>query len=154
MKEILLILTFVFSLFKFSLDYLSNKLITHNERIIAVITLIHHIIADIVVLSLVLLFFTHIHTISLLLLLITLILHQITWVINNDNCPISQTQHSMINEKYKNYKWISTTDDFIKKYIRGDEWVYSDIRNNNKKYSVLLFNAALLFYCLKKIIFK
>jgi hypothetical protein len=42
--EILIIIVVLLSLFNFAIDYLSNKLITHNEFSIGIVTFLHHLV--------------------------------------------------------------------------------------------------------------
>jgi hypothetical protein len=151
MKELLLIILLVFSLIKFAIDYLSNKLITHNESIIGIVTLLHHIAFSILT-FLPLILFIKISNGILLFLLFGIIVGQIMWIVNNDYCSVTQFQNTLINEEYKNYKWIGSIPDIIRKYVRGDEWTYSNIRNTNKNSHIFLGNGILILYCLKTMI--
>jgi hypothetical protein len=74
------------------------------------------------------------------------------WIVNNHYCYVTQFQNILINEEYKNYKWIGTISNIIKKYVRGDEWTYSNIRNVNKNSHIFLGNGILILYCLKTMI--
>jgi hypothetical protein len=150
--DLLIIILILFSLVKFSLDYLSNTLITHNETIIGIVTLLHHLMFSILAFF-PLILFININNGVLLFLLFGIIVGQIMWIMNNDYCAITQFQNVLIKEEYKNYKWIGSISDIIRKYIRGDEWAYSDIRNINKQSHIFLGNGILLLYCLK-VIFK
>jgi hypothetical protein len=151
MKELLIIIIILYSLFNFVIDYLSNTLITHNELKIGIITFFHHLLSSSLILSPIILF-TKINNGILLFLLIVIIIAQVSWIIYKDVCIITQYQNTLINEEYKNYKWICDIHGFIKKYIRGDDWAYSNIRNNSKIYNILVINGLLILYSLKKIL--
>ena len=148
--ELLVIIVILLSLFNFAVDYLSNSLITHNERTIGIVTIIHHLMFGILTLF-PLILFIKINNGVLLFLLFGIILGQLIWIINKDYCPITQFQNSMINKEYKNYKWIGSIPEFIMKYTRGNEWAYSDIRNVNRKNEIIMGNGLLILYCLKMI---
>jgi len=149
--EILIIIVVMLSLFNFAIDYLSNKLITHNEFCIGIVTFLHHLVFCMLNLF-PLILFININNSTLFFLLFGIILAQIMWIINNDYCAVTQFQNSLINKDYKNYKWIATMTEFIMKYIRGDDWAYSDIRSVNRKTHILFGNGILILYCLKTIL--
>lgn len=149
--EIIIILITLSALYNFAIDYLSNKLITHNELSVGIVTLIHHFTASILAFF-PLILFININKGVLLFLLFGVILAQLMWVINKDYCFITQFQNTLINKEYKNYKWISSLPEFIMKYIRDEDWAYSDIRNINKIKEIVIGNGILILYCLKMII--
>jgi len=149
--EILIIIVVLLSLFNFAIDYLSNKLITHNEFSIGIVTFLHHLVFSMLNLF-PLILFMFINNSTLFFLLFGVIVAQIMWIINNDYCAVTQFQNSLINKDYKNYKWIATMTEFIMKYIRGDDWAYSDIRSVNRKTHILFGNGVLILYCLKMIL--
>jgi hypothetical protein len=149
--EILIIIVVLLSLFNFAIDYLSNKLITHNEFSIGIVTFLHHLVFSMLNLF-PLILFMFINNSTLFFLLFGVIVAQIMWIINNDYCAVTQFQNSLINKDYKNYKWIATMTEFIMKYISGDDWAYSDIRSVNIKTHILFGNGVLILYCLKMIL--
>ena len=148
--DLLIIIVVLISLFNFATDYLSNKLITENELQIGIVTLLHHLVFSMLNLF-PLILFININNGILLFLLFGIITAQIMWIINKDYCPVTIFQNSLINKEYKHYKWMGTISDFITKYIRGDEWAYSDIRTVNRKSHVFFANGIIILYCLKMI---
>lgn len=149
--EIIIILITIYTLYNFAIDYLSNKLITHNELSIGIVTLLHHFTASILAFF-PLILFVNVNKAILLFLLFGIILAQLMWVMNKDYCFITQFQNTLINKEYKNYKWISGVPEFIMKYIRDEGWAYSDIRNINRTKEIVIGNTILILYCLKMII--
>jgi len=148
--ELLVIILILISLFNFAVDYLSNSLITHSERVIGLVVLAHHLMFSILTLF-PLILFIKINNGVLLFLLFGIIVGQLLWIMNNDYCSITQFQNSLINKEYKNYKWIGSIPEFIMKYVRGDKWAYSDIRTVNRKKEIIMGNGILILYCLKRI---
>jgi hypothetical protein len=146
------------TLFRFGLDFLSDKEITNNETKASIMIFIHHFLGSIQCITIFLLFMDigndNNMKLFLLINLIIALISQIGWIINKDLCFLTKYQNYIINKKKPNRKWRGGIDMYIKHYIRGDEWAYADPYKLDLSNIALSMNGILIIYSLKKIIVK
>ena len=131
------------TLLLFGIDFLSDKQIVNNETLIGLLQLIHHLISTVVKIG----GTTALFTKNIKILIISVIvftISQIGWLMNNDYCWYTKIVNEIINPDFPRRKWISDLSLFIKKYIREEEWAYSEIRNNDKTRDVLTMNTIFI----------
>ena len=117
------------ALINFSFDYLSDGEVVKNELGIGIITLVHHIFAFCsVFFGLIFgLFFTNNPYFIILTTLIYIGIH-IGFLINDNICWMTILINKMINPEKPLRKWRGADPmAYIKHYIRGDDWAYSNI---------------------------
>ena len=139
------------TLFFWAFDFLSDKNITENELKIGILQFIHHFVATILVLVIVLLMTSK----SLIFTIVSIIItigSQVGFLINNDYCWLTRLINKEINPKMVDRKWRSDLESLIKHYIRGDDWAYSDIWNQDKTPAVIYGNVILILILLKLLI--
>lgn len=81
--------------------------------------------------------------------IITSIVIQVGYLINNDYCWVTRMVNRKINNTKPHRKWLCDIVLQIKKYIRGDEWSYSDIRNTDQTGIVILSNLSFILVLIK-----
>jgi hypothetical protein len=140
-----------YSLIMWSIDYLSDKDITHKEMKIGIFQYLHHLIITIINLSFMLILFYKGITITGLTVIV-MIIAQIGFLINKDKCWFLTTINKQINPDNPNRKWRADLYSLLKHYIRGDSWAYSDIRNNDSTYNVNTMNLLIFIQLIKLII--
>lgn len=137
------------SLFTFMLDYLPDTQIVKDETKIGVYSYLHHLISIICTFGLpIFLLFEKSLFIGIMNVIIFTI-SQIGWIYYGDYCWLTSKVNKLINPSRPNRIWRSDLIAFIKHYIRGDEWAYKDIYNNDKTSLTLFVNILLLLYLLK-----
>jgi len=140
------------SLIMWTIDFLSDKEVNHNELEIGLIHYIHYLIGISQYTIILLLCSTNIFLV--ILNVIINIGMQAGFLINKDYCWLLRLTNRKINPEKPNRKTRSTIESFIKHYIRGDEWAYSDIRNTDASNNVNIMNILVLLQLLKTIMFK
>jgi len=141
---LLVVIVLLLSIIYFSIDFLSNKEITHSERKIGVLTFLHHIIFNTFgIIPLLLIIKVPFSVISFVT--IGFILAQFKWIATKDHCLITEYINNLIDPEKKYYKWRATLECYIKHYIRGDEWAFSDTRIYDRDFSIILYNIILSF---------
>jgi hypothetical protein len=55
----------------------------------------------------------------------------------------------LIDPSTKEYKWRATPEDFLKHYVRGDSWGYSNITNFSKTENIIMANILLIIIFIK-----
>jgi hypothetical protein len=142
----------VYSLVSWIIDFLSDSKITDNEIKIGMLQYIHHLVSISHIGIIVLLFFSKSMNMAIYSIIISMIV-QVGWLINNDNCWYTTMVNKMIDPKQPNRKWRGEIGSFIKHYVRGDSWAYSDIYNTNMSTPAHITNVATIMYLLKVIYF-
>ena len=132
------------SLVTFSIDYLSDSQITNNETKIGILQLIHHLIAILCTIGLPICTLTNKDLGVLCVNVIVFLVSQYGWLYNKDYCFLTSMVNKLIDPKNPNRIWRSDLESFIKHYIRGDEWAYKDIFNNDKTKLATYVNIMLL----------
>jgi hypothetical protein len=88
--------------------------------------------------------------VSIMIVLISVsLIAQIGYLKNNGKCWIVSNVNKIINPNKPNRKWISNICSYIKHYIRGGDWAYSDIVNDSNYEISNLVNGSHLFSLLK-----
>jgi len=119
------------TLFSFAIDFLSDDRIKKDEVKIGFLQLLHHFLAYLGLIGIILPFFFNV---DFLILLVGVILNfgmHIGFLINKDSCWYTTIVNNIIDPAKPNIKWRCNLSSFIKHYIRGDQWAYSDIYTNN-----------------------
>ena len=131
------------SLTMWVIDFLSDSQITKDETKIGCLQYIHHLASVLAFMypfiNLVIPSFTF-FLVSIPLSIIV----QIGFLRNNDYCWLTRLANKCIDPNHPNRKWRSTIDSFIKHYIRGDSWAYSDMGPQNFESGITMINIALL----------
>ena len=146
--QLLSLIYIPYSLILFALDFLSDKNITENEVEIGILQYIHHLFG-IFNIGVIILFLT---SNSLVLTAVSIIINliaQVGFLINGDYCWLLTLVNKKINSNMPNRKWRGEFVSLIKHYIRGDDWAYSDIRNNDATPTVVFVNSIMFFQLLK-----
>jgi hypothetical protein len=146
--QLLSLIYIPYSLILFALDFLSDKNITKNELKIGILQYIHHLFG-IFNIGVIILFLT---SKSLVLTAVSIIINliaQVGFLINGDYCWLLTLVNKQINPEMPNRKWRGEIVSLIKHYLRGDEWAYSDIRNNDATPTVLFVNIFMFFQLMK-----
>jgi hypothetical protein len=139
------------SLITWTTDFLSDKEIVHKELEIGIIHYLHYLVGVTQYAIAQLLCSKNIFLI--ILSIITALGTQIGFLINKDYCWLLRLTNKKINPKKPNRKARFSLDSFIKHYIRGDSWAYSDIRNTDATTSVVTMNVLLILQLIKLIMF-
>ena len=139
------------TLISFCIDYLSDKDIIQNEVKIGFFSFLHHLICSIQGSVLINICLSNNLLILVLTYLITIIC-QICWILNKDYCCVTRFVNILINPSKKYRKWRSGITMYLKHYIRGDDWAYSDFTNYRNNKLVLLGNIVIIIWCIKIII--
>uniref|UniRef100_A0A6C0I9C3 Uncharacterized protein n=1 Tax=viral metagenome TaxID=1070528 RepID=A0A6C0I9C3_9ZZZZ len=142
---VLLTLTLVF----FSIDYLTDNSITHDETKIGILIFIHHLACVVAGIgsTLCLLYKNVLPSVIVIIILSTII--QTGFLINNDYCWLTKMINKMIDPSRPNRKWRGDIFSLLKHYIRGDEWGYGDIRYINQTSFTRSMNFCLIIYLIK-----
>ena len=139
------------SIITWTTDFLSDKEIVHKELEIGIIHYLHYLVGVTQYAIAQLLCSKNIFLI--ILSIITALGTQIGFLINKDYCWLLRLTNRKINPKKPNRKARFSLDSFIKHYIRGDEWAYSDIRNSDATKSATVMNVLLILQLIKLIMF-
>jgi hypothetical protein len=136
----------------FALDYLPDRDVTHSETKIGIIQLFHHLISVIQTSGLFIVPFLNVNkSVFILLVTVSLISHM-GYLKNEGRCWLLRFTNRIINPKTPDRKWISNIYSYIKHYIRGESWAYSDIRSDNNFGNSRLISCSLLISMVKYII--
>ena len=139
------------TLIHFSLDYLRDKEIKSNETKVGILSYLHHFIVNFNLAGVLVLPFVD-STLSVITLnIIISIIAQYGLLINKEWCWLTRKINNLINGK-PNRKWIADLNSFIKHYIRGDEWAYSDINFLNNTNRLTFINTVFIIILLKFIL--
>lgn len=140
------------SLILWTIDYLSDSKIVVNETKLGMLQYLHHIVALIGFIGPFINLFVGnlpIYVISIILNIIV----QIGWIRNNDYCWLTRLVNTTINPNQPDRKWRGEIGSFIKHYVRGDSWAYSDIYDVNYSNSVVVLNIIFIIGLLKVVYF-
>ena len=139
------------TLVHFSLDYLRDKDIKTNETKVGMLSYLHHFIVNFNLAGVLVLPFVD-STLSVITLnIIITIIAQYGLLINKEQCWLTTKINNLINGK-TNRKWIADLNSFIKHYIRGDEWAYSDINFLNNTNRLTFINTVFIIILIKFIL--
>jgi len=139
------------TLIHFSLDYLRDKEIKSNETKVGILSYLHHFIVNFNLAGVLVLPFVD-STLSVITLnIIISIIAQYGLLINKEWCWLTRKINNLINGK-PNRKWIADLNSFIKHYIRGDEWAYSDINFLNNTNRLTFINTVFIIILIKFIL--
>jgi hypothetical protein len=141
------------TLCSFSIDFLSDKDITHSETKTGLFLLLHHLICTIQGSAILNLFISNNIPLLIITCLITVIA-QIGWIINKDHCFLTRFQNNLINSSRPFRKWRASVSMYLKHYIRGDEWAYADFTNYRNNQMVIVGNTIILIWCIKILLTK
>ena len=140
------------AIINFSFDYLSDGQVVKDELKIGIINFIHHIFAFCSVFFGFMfgMFFTNNPYFIIMTTLIFIGIH-VGFLINDNICWMTILINKIINPEKPLRKWRGADPmAYIKHYIRGDEWGYSDIHVSKKdKYMLIVGNLAYLLLSLK-----
>jgi hypothetical protein len=139
-------------LIQFSIDYLSDSQITTNETRIGILQLIHHLITKITFIGSIFTLFLVNDIKYISLGVIILIIVQLGFAKNNDHCWYTRMVNELIDKNKPNRKWRSDWESFIKHYIRGDKWAYSDRFNNDATMELTMVNIIYILIFIKLIL--
>ena len=145
--DIFALIVIPLTIFLFSIDYLSNKDITHYELKAGIFVFLHHLLFVIT---------ANVFTFAIIskdprLLLVTAtinVISQAGWLINNDFCFITKFQNNIINENRPNRLWRGSPELLLKHYFRGDEWAYKNYTEYKNEKIVLFGNLGVLLWCM------
>lgn len=149
--QLLSLIYIPYSLILFALDFLSDKNITENEVEIGVLQYIHHLFGIFNIGVIILLFTSNSLVLTAVSIIINLIA-QVGFLINGDYCWLLTLVNKKINSDIPNRKWRGELVSLIKHYIRGDDWAYSDIRNNDATPTVVFVNSIMFLQLMKLLI--
>ena len=142
------------TLIKFIINYLSDTTIIKDEANLGIHILIHHLISTCVFIgSLLAVFFVEdIRYVTLVIILFVVI--QVGFLINKDYCWYTRFTNYLTNPEKINKRWVSSFGEFIKQYIRGDDWATGEMKNEqNYTTGITIINVicvCLLIKILKK----
>jgi hypothetical protein len=139
------------SLITWTTDFLSDKEIVHSELEIGIIHYLHYLVG-VTQYALILILCSK-NIVLTVLSIIASLGTQIGFLINKDYCWLLRLTNKKINPKKPNRKARFSLDSFIKHYIRGDSWAYSDIRNTDATTSAIIMNVLLIIHLIKIIMF-
>jgi len=137
------------TLIHFLLDYLPDRDISHSEIKIGICQLFHHTISIIQMSGLFLVPFLNVKLSVLIVLVLTSLISHIGYLKNKGRCWLLRYTNRLINPKKPDRKWISNIYSYIKHYIRGESWAYSDIRNDNNFTNSKLISCSILISMIK-----
>ena len=149
--QLLSLIYIPYSLILFGLDFLSDKNITKNEVEIGILQYIHHLFG-IFNIGVIILFLTSKSLVITAVSIIINLIGQVGFLISDDYCWLLTLVNKKINSDMPNRKWRGELVSLIKHYIRGDEWAYSNIRNNDATPTVVFVNIIMFFQLLKLLI--
>ena len=137
-------------LFHFCIDYLGDSQITHSETKIGMYQFFHHIVCTIFGVGTLILPFVTTNINVVAVSIITSLIIQIGFLKNKEYCWLTRLTNVTINKEHPKRKWVGgDLESLIKKYTRGDEWAYSDIRNPDNNTMVNVINLIHLFMLVK-----
>ena len=136
----------------FSIDYLSDSQIITFETEIGILQLIHHLITKIAFVGSIFTLFLVDDIKYISLGVIILIIAQLGFVKNNDYCWYTKMVNELIDKNKPNRKWRSDWESFIRHYIRGKEWAYSDRFNNDATMEMTVVNVVYIVIFIKFIV--
>jgi hypothetical protein len=139
------------SLIFWAIDFLSDKNITENELKIGILQYVHHFIATILIFVIIIFLTSKSLIFTIVSILITLGV-QVGFLINDDYCFYTRMVNKELNPNIPDRKWRNDIESYIKHYIRGDDWAYSDIWNQDKTPAVIYGNVLLILQLIKLII--
>jgi hypothetical protein len=134
-----------------TIDILSDSYIKDNIIEIGILQYLHHLIGIFNFGVLFLLFFSN-STNMLITSVIISIVSQIGWLYNNDLCWLFTYVNKKIDSNRPKRKWRAELYSFIKHYIRGDSWGFSDINVINMEGCSNFTNVITIFCLIKKIL--
>jgi len=149
--ECILLFYFPYSLTMWTIDILSDSYIKDNIIEIGILQYLHHLIGIFNFGVLFLLFFSN-STNMLITSVIISIVSQIGWLYNNDLCWLFTYVNKKIDSNRPKRKWRAELYSFIKHYIRGDSWGFSDINVINMEGCSNFTNVITIFCLIKKIL--
>lgn len=149
--ECILLFYFPYSLTMWTIDILSDSYIKDNIIEIGILQYLHHLIGIFNFGVLFLLFFSN-STNMLITSVIISIVSQIGWLYNNDLCWLFTYVNKKIDSNRPKRKWRAELYSFIKHYIRGDSWGFSDINVINMEGCSNFTNIITIFCLIKKIL--
>ena len=136
-------------LIQFSIDYLSDAQITDNETRIGILQFIHHIINKVTFIGSIFTLFLITDIKYVVLSVIVLMITQIGFLKNNDCCWYTRMVNTLIDPKNPNRKWLSDWESYVKHYIRGGEWAYSERFNNDATMEITVINIIYILILIK-----
>lgn len=151
--EIISMIYIPYSLILWSIDYLSDKNITHNELEIGLMQYIHHLFGIFNIGVIILLLTSKSISLAIITILVNLF-SQVGFLINNDDCWLLTLINNKINPTMPRRKWRGEMESLIKHYTRGDDWAYSEIRNNSATRTVLYVNILMIAHLVKLMLVK
>jgi len=140
------------TILQFSLDYLADSQITHSETIIGLCQTLHHLVGVCQITGLMIIPFVNPSFSIILLLVMLFVITHTGYLKNKGKCWLLHYSNCLINPNKPNRKWIANMDSYVKHYIRGESWAYSDIRNNPNFNASLLINISLIVIMVKYIL--
>jgi len=140
------------TLIHFLLDYLPDRDISHSEIEIGICQLFHHTISIIQMSGLFLVPFLNVNKSVFVVLVSVFLITHIGYLKNKGGCWLLRYTNRLINPNNPDRKWISNIYSYIKHYVRGESWAYSDIRNDNNFNNSKLICCSLLISMAKYII--
>jgi hypothetical protein len=154
-KYHLTVIILLLSLLSWSIDFLSDSQITQNELKIGAILFIHHIFAFTSMFFGI--FWSMFFTKSLHFYILTTVIFigiYIGFLINNNVCWMTVWVNKMINSEKPLRKWRGAEPmAYIKHYIRGDDWAYSDLYISEKdKNMLILANISYILLSIKTVL--
>jgi len=133
------------------IDILSDDYIKDNIIQVGILQYFHHLVGIFNFGIIPLLFFSN--NITMLVLSIAVsIISQIGWLYNDDLCWMFTYINKKIDPLRPKRKWRAELYSYIKHYIRGDSWAYSDIRSVNMEQCANLQNIFAIACLIKKIL--
>ena len=123
-----------FILINFCLDYLSDSQITHSETELGMHQLFHHLVATIWAGIYTLPFMSSKLTVITVSVLVSIVI-QGGHLMNKDYCWLTRRVNRKINSDKPDRKWVGgDIVSLMKKYVRGDDWAYSNmgVQKNRK----------------------
>jgi len=133
-----------------TIDILSDKNIKENLIEIGILQYLHHLVGIFNFGVIFLLFFSN-NTTMLTLSVIISIISQIGWLYNEDLCWLFTYINKKIDPNRPRRKWRAELYSFIKHYIRGDSWAFSDIQSVNMEGCANFTNIITILCLIKKI---
>lgn len=112
----------------------------------------HHFVSTIAYIGPIINLFSGNITLYIISVIINIII-QTGFLINNDYCWLTRSINKKIDPIKPNRKWRADLYSFIKHYIRGDSWAYSDIYKNSFTPAMLVLNCIYIFGIVKLYIY-
>uniref|UniRef100_A0A6C0AZ42 Uncharacterized protein n=1 Tax=viral metagenome TaxID=1070528 RepID=A0A6C0AZ42_9ZZZZ len=152
--EMFSLIVIPFSLFFFGADFLRDRDIKKDETKIGIVQYIHHLAFTTNMSGLILSVFLTCKIPFVTFLMFLSIINQVGWLLNDDNCWLTQYANTIIGAESKNRKWIAEISSLVKHYVKGDEWAYSEMRPIDRTRQVIISNGLILAILIKIIIAK